>query len=115
MNLEKIKQEVKQVLEFSQEQNDLHVENLIQSWEIAKHRFIVAFGEKLIYEYPEKVIFELTQNEKEKKVDELVEFIGYRYNLSNLCDFLNANMDCFFSNSLSKPMLIHHRLNPKTR
>ena len=63
-----MKQQVIRVIEYSQDQTGLNVDELMDSWRVAKRRFINAFGGKLIYEFPEKVSFELGSNERESKI-----------------------------------------------
>ena len=101
MQKSKLKEQVKRVIEYSQDLSDLNVDELIDVWSIAKREYIYAFGENLIYEYPEKVSFELSQAEKEDKLETFAESIANKYDNYKLRDFVLDNMHCFFSNSLS--------------
>ncbi len=103
-----IKQQVKRVIEYSQNQTGLNVDELMDSWRVAKRRFINAFGGKLIYEFPEKVSFELGSNEKESKIEEFAQFVSYRYNNRELANFILTNRDSFFSNNLERPYEIYN-------
>lgn len=106
LQISELKQQVKKILEFSQDQSNLDTNLLIDNWYEAKRRFINSFG-GLIYEYPEKVSFELGQQEREKKVEEFAHLVSYSYGNGSLADFIMSNMDSFFSNSMKKPYVAY--------
>ena len=101
-----LKQQVKDVLEFSQNISGLDTTDLIDTWYRVKQRYIKAFG-GMIFEYPEKVSFELGQQEKDNKVEEFAQFVAYKYGNHKLSDFIIRNMGSFFSNSTTRPYEVY--------
>lgn len=105
LQLEQLTQQVKDVLEYAQDQSNLNqgaLEQLMGSWYQAKRRFIRAFN-GMIYEYPEKVSFELGQQEKETKVEEFAHYVAFQCNNHRLSEFIMRNIGSFYSNSMTNP------------
>lgn len=104
---EKIKEKFKEVIAYSQcGIPDPKVDDLFNRWLEAKRDFIEAWDGQLIYEWPEKVSFELSQKEKNRKLDEFIDRISYHYANSPLADFIAARRDDFFSNLLTERYVI---------
>ncbi len=91
-----IQKDFNKVLEYSQELTDINTNQLFSKWQEAKKDFINYFNGKLIYEWPEKVTFELEEIEKNKKINNLIEEIGLTN--SDLADFISDNTNGFYKN-----------------
>ena len=89
-----IKEQVKAVIQYSQDIEDPEVDGLIEEWAEAKKEFIKVFG-GFIYTFPEKVSFNLDENEKMTRLNDFVESLCNRWNNSELADFV-ADMKCDF-------------------
>ena len=91
-----IQKDFNKVLEYSQELTDINTNQLFSKWQEAKKDFINYFNGKLIYEWPEKVTFELEEIEKNKKINNLIEEISLTN--SDLADFISdVNSTLFLS------------------
>jgi hypothetical protein len=95
-----IKEDFMKVVEYSQGIPQPHVEKLFDDWMEAKRDFIEAWGGKLIYEWPEKVSFELGAKEKELRLKDFCTMVRNTYGNSDLADFIEENKDGFFSNQV---------------
>lgn len=102
MQISDIKQQVKEVIEYSQGINDPKVDELIDTWFDAKRDIMEILGNEPIYEFPQEVSFDLNQTEKLRKIDDLAEKIEYRWLKSDLASFILDNKDTFFNNLVSK-------------
>lgn len=80
--------------------NKLHSTKLFEIWAKKKQVFYEAFGNKLIWKSPTPVTFTLNQETKNKKVDELIEYVE-SFN-RDLADFLLFAKESFFANILVK-------------
>ena len=67
MLLNEIKSNVKDVISYSQGIEDPKVDELIDNWYQAKKNIIALFGDKLIYTFPEKVVFHLDEKQIDKE------------------------------------------------
>lgn len=94
--MDKLQEDFNKVIEFSQDITGINTDELFSQWKEAKKDFIKYFGGKLIYEWPEKVTFELDIEEKNKKVSDLISYVA-DYNI-NLAEFIKFNMDNFYEN-----------------
>ena len=98
MNLEKIKEDFKKVIVFSQGIPDPKIDRLFDTWQVAKQNFIDAFGGQYIYEWPEKISFELDEKEKHKRVMHFVDMVANQWGYDSLADFIEAQESGFFKN-----------------
>ncbi len=98
IDLKEIENQVKRVIEYSQDINDPKVHNLISDWFDAKRDFIELFGGKLIVTYPDKVSFELGPKEKNLRINDFLDLVQGRYNNYPLSVFIDNNRDGFFNN-----------------
>ena len=73
--LKTIKEQVRKVITYSQEIPEPQVDDLIDQWLEAKRDFIEAFGGKLIYELALPVTFELTQDARAERINNLIDYI----------------------------------------
>lgn len=95
-----IKEQFDKVISYSQIGIDNpQTEQLFTIWENNKKRFYQAFGDQLIWEYPEKVSFELDEAAKEDKVLNFLN-TAYREHFYDLYDFLRVQKDGFFKNQV---------------
>ena len=102
VNLDLIKEQVARVVSYSQDIREPKVDQLLNSWYLAKSDFYELFGNKLIYEIgPIKV--ELTTLEKQDRFNDFIEKIENKYNYVGLVSFLKANEDNFFDNIVQEP------------
>ena len=85
--IEDIKQKFKEVISYSQDIANPKVDVLFDRWLKAKQEFISAFGDQLIYTYPNKITFELDEKEKIARVDEFIDSIDTGWNNSELAEF----------------------------
>lgn len=102
MNYDKIKEQFKEVLAYSQEISDPKVDDLFLRWEKAKSYFIEKFNGQLIYEVPEKQVFYLSDTVKKSRIDDFIERLRVKYCASQeLLDFVNMEREQFFENTVS--------------
>lgn len=96
--IDNIKKQFKRVISHSQGIEDPVVDDLFDKWLEGKRDFIEAMGGKLIYEFPEKVFFELNKHDKNVKVDDFANLVEQNYSNPALADFINSQREGFFSN-----------------
>ena len=96
-NIEQIKDDFIKVIEYSQGIVDPKVDRLFDIWLTSKSQIIKAFGDELIYEVPEKVVFELDENSKKDRVQNLIN-ICWDLGLNDLSDFIECEQEGFFKN-----------------
>ncbi len=95
--------QVRSVIEWSQGGLEVHPEDLIDHWFASKHQIIDAFtkinGEfSLIVELDEMIEMDLSEQEKEHKLNTFLSQVGYRDEMVPLHKFVKANKDGFFQN-----------------
>lgn len=91
-----IQEKFNKIIEYSQEIEDINTDDLFSRWEKAKQKFIKYFGDRLIYTWPYKVSFELDDNEKNKKVSDLITQIEQKN--TSLARFIEENKKGFYEN-----------------
>lgn len=94
-----IKEQVAQVITYSQGIPNPQVDDLIDKWYEAKKDFIDKFG--LIYEYG-KVSFHLSDVQKKSKINNFVDRIANNYKNDALAAFVSENSEGFFKNQVTK-------------
>lgn len=100
MQVKEIKDNFIKVIQYSQGINEPKVDKLFDLWLENKQDIIEAFGGKYIYELPEKVSFELTQESKENRIDSFID-LCWSLGLEDLSIFLGEEKEGFFSNTCS--------------
>jgi len=100
-DLKEIKNQVKEVIEYSQELSGINTDDLINQWYDAKSRFIKIFDDNLIYRTKEPVTIELSSDEKNAKLQEFFNEISSSYNYPGLIDFIEYFQNDFFENKMS--------------
>ena len=103
--LKEIKEQVKLVVEYSQDFSDAQVDKLLNNWLMAKRDFIEIFGGKPIYECPFPMTFHLTEEAKETRVESFVNYIDVNYGNAKLIRFIMNNKEAFFTNIVEKETL----------
>ena len=98
MLLNEIKSNVKDVISYSQGIEDPKVDELIDNWYQAKKNIIALFGGKLIYTFPEKVVFHLDEKEKKTRLNEFIASVADRWDNVELAEFIAKFENNFFEN-----------------
>ena len=74
--LQEIKEKFDKVISFSQPSiPDPDTQGLLDQWFDAKRDIIEAFGGKYIYELPEKVSFEITEEAKQERINSFINML----------------------------------------
>ena len=98
---EDIKEQFRDVIIYSQGIPDPDIDELFDRWLEAKRDIIEAFDGRLVWTYPYKVHFKLDESEKTARFNEFIESITNTYRNYALADFLDANADGFYANSVT--------------
>ena len=98
-----VQEQFNKVISYSQGIPEPETDKLFADWLEAKRDFIEAFGGQLIYEWPEKVSFELGSREKSLRLDDFIGVLENRYENYDLAEFVRANREGFFSNQVVEP------------
>lgn len=98
-----IQEQFNKVISYSQGIPQPETDKLFADWLEGKRDFIEAFGGQLIYEWPEKVSFELGSREKSLRLDDFIGVLENRYENYDLAEFVRANREGFFSNQVVEP------------
>lgn len=98
MEINKIKEDFDKVITYSQGIKNPKTDRLFKIWEKKKQYFIKAFGNKLIYELPFEVSFEIDEREKHNKVIEFASQIDFQWGYSALAQFIENQEAGFFNN-----------------
>ena len=94
----KIKNDFDEVIRHSQDIEDPQTDKVFAEWQTAKEYFYNAFGGKLIYEYPEKVQFELDNLNKRQRIMSFINNIDNIWGYDELADFISKQEDGFYKN-----------------
>ena len=100
---EDIKNQFIEVIRYSQDIINPEVDSLFEQWYEAKSHFINnLFNGELIYQYPEKIKFSLSDSEKEKNLNRFNHTVYYNYGEGGkqLSQFLDVNKQGFFNNTV---------------
>lgn len=106
-NLEQIKEDFDKVIRYSQGIPDPKTDKLFAIWAEKKAKIIHAFGNKYIYEYPEKVSFELGESERHQRLNDFITKIAFTYDQDDLSNFIEDQMDGFYKNITVKDYHFH--------
>lgn len=98
-NIKVIQEQFNEVLLFSQGYKP-DTDQLFEKWFEAKRDIIESWGGDLIVELPEKVSFELSQKEKDERLDEFIRAVDDVFDNGNLATFLEDNRAGFFKNKV---------------
>ena len=97
-NLKKIKQDFDDVIKYTQSIPDPKTDKLFDVWMECKRDFIELFNGEFIYEFPEKVSFELDAKEKHDRVVRFAGQVAARWGYSDLANFIESQEEGFFKN-----------------
>ena len=112
--LKSIKDKVEQVLEYSQNVSELDLTNLIDRWYDAKKFFIDSFGGKLIYQFPNKMTFHMSDDNKASKLANFISSMYSNFDLYALSRYLNTrSTEEFFSNTVLQEYEYEGEIIPK--
>ena len=103
--IEIIKQQFREVITFSQGIDNPKVDKLFDMWLAKKKDFIIAFGNQLIYEFPNKVQFYLTDAEKDSRINEFIIKLDEEYEYYDLARFVDHMRESFFNNITDKDFM----------
>ena len=95
------KAQIDAVIAYSQEIDEPMTEEIMKKWQINKSHYFMKFGGQLIYEYPEKVSFELSDEEKSRALKYFIDDLYLKYGphmVAALCEFLEDQNMAFFNN-----------------
>ena len=96
-----IKEKFDKVIQYSQYGIETpKTENLFKNWSSNKEHFYYLFGNQCIWEYPEKVSFELDDNTKQARVTDLIAYILCNEYSTELADFIDQQKKGFFDNKV---------------
>lgn len=104
--IKKIQEQFELVIHYSQEipkvpgQRFVNTDSLFEEWLEAKRDFIEAFGGKLIVGLPGKVTFELSQEEKIKRVKDFLTAVDCNYDNPDLARFIDIQKSGFYENKV---------------
>ena len=101
-NIKEVQTLFNKVIAYSQNIENPETDDLFDRWLEAKRDFIELFGGKLIYEYPEKVYFEISDSEKESRVKDFARTVENKYGNFALSDFIFSHAKDFFPNRMSE-------------
>lgn len=120
-----IQTQVNKVLYYSQELSgsisfrEIDTKKLFSDWAANKQILISRFDNELatylktdlIYESPKKVRFELTEESKQRRLNDLITNIALEY--QEIADFLANNKESFFENRVTKSAQALHAIIPE--
>ena len=69
-------------------------------WFEAKRDFIEAWNGQMIFEVPGKITFELSQKDKDSRLDDFINSVSITYDNDTLAEFLEDNRTGFFQNKV---------------
>lgn len=101
-NIEQIKAQFNQVIEYSQNFT-VNSDILFEEWFEAKRDFIENWHGQLILEIPYKVCFELSQKDKDSRLDDFINTVANTFDNEYLAQFIEDNRKGFFQNRVVLP------------
>ena len=113
MNIDSIFKDVSKVISYSQNITNPKIDYLKNEWLTKKEKFINMFDGELIYEFPEIIHFELSKEEKEKRLNDFIETIIYYWDNKDLAEFIDTIKPDFFKNTTSISYKINNVTIPK--
>lgn len=104
--IKKIQEQFELVIHYSQEipkvpgERFVNTDSLFEEWLNAKRDFIEAFGGKFIIELPKKVTFELSDEEKIRRVKDFLTSVDCNHDNSDLARFIDIQKNGFYENKV---------------
>ena len=99
-NIKEIQAQFDKVLSHSQGIYHPETDALFAQWFEAKRDFIEAWGGYMIIEMPTKVVFELSQKDKDSRLDDFINSVSITYDNETLACFIDDNRKGFFQNKV---------------
>lgn len=100
--MELIKEQFDKVIQHSQIGiDDPQTDWLFETWQVQKKHIKKAFGDRLIYELPEKVTFELGEDAKNCRIQSFIDSM-WDLGFEELARFLGRQRDGFYKNSVTE-------------
>lgn len=93
-----IKEQFDKIITYSQGIENPKTDHIFETWEKNKSKFYHYMGEKLIYEYPEEVSFDLGDKEKHEKVIQFANDVFFKWRYEELSAFIDTQEEGFFKN-----------------
>ena len=115
MDIEAIKEQFDKVISFSQGIEDPKTETLFRIWWQKKEWFIKQFGNKLIYEYPQTVSFEISDEEKKKRFESFSEYVWNFFESSEFGGYLDWQREGFFKNRVVSDYWLYDEAGKKSK
>lgn len=110
--IKEIKPKVDDVLTYSQHVEFSHTQELLDGWWDAKHTIMEkVLNNQLIYEYPDKVTFELSEDAKRERYNAFIEYVvnllntDYHNELIQYLEHINPNW--FYKNTLEIDYIVN--------
>lgn len=97
-NLSNIQEDFNSVIRYSQDIPNPKTDKLFNTWLESKANFIELFKGEYIYEFPEKVSFDLGPKEKHDRVIRFAGQVESMYGYSQLAEFIEKQEKGFFQN-----------------
>lgn len=114
--IQDIQSDFDKVIAYSQGFKDVNSMELLQQWYKAKEDLIDLWGGKLIIQQDEPVTFDLSQEEKRRRLDDFIYMVEETHNNYGLANFLgNITSDEFFTNHLLNDYYLDVRSEKKTK
>lgn len=113
MDYSSIQKQFNEVIEYSQGIHSPKTNDLFARWFEAKKYFIDKMNGKLIYQFPTKVSFQVSDDEKEKRFKSFLQTLQSKYLYPDLLNFLSIQQDGFWSNQVIKPYEYNQITIPK--
>lgn len=101
-NISKIKEQFQRVIEHSQGYG-ANVDALFDKWLEAKRDFIECWRGQLVLEIPHKVTFELSQKDRDARLDDFINSVSTTFDNETLACFIEDNRAGFFDNRVVTP------------
>ena len=99
-DIKQIQEKFNEIIQYSQGIREPKTDALFDKWLENKRDFIEVFGGELIYEFPQKVNFELGSKEKSMRIDEFISALQGRYDNYDLAIFVEKMKEGFFTNEV---------------
>ena len=106
---EEVRKQFDKVIIHSQEGigEEIKSEELFDTWQTAKSDIIKVFGNKLIYELPDTITFELSEEMKHSRVHSFINFL-YEQGHVHLGDFIDSQEEGFYKNRVVEEYLYNN-------
>ena len=96
--IKQIKEDFDAVITYSQEIPNPKTDKLFELWKNNKYWYYKVFGDKLIYEWPAKLTFNLDDETKQQKVIDFANQVSGNWGNDLLAQFISNQKDGFFDN-----------------